>query len=412
MRRNLDASIKDIETDLDALAQITDPERPWTRRAFSPRFDEGRDYLRRRFLGEGLNVSTDAGGNLIGRREGTEPQAGTIMLGSHSDTVPDGGRFDGVAGVVVALEVARILSRRGVALRHNLAVVDFLAEEVSIFGVSCIGSRAMAGVLPQDWLRRISDGRDLATAIRDVGGKPESLEAPLADDLKAFLELHIEQGPVLEREKIALGVVTTIVGINRVEIEVKGRPDHAGTTPMGLRADALVAAARIVSEIERYATELSGGPGHFTATVGEFEISPNAANVVPGRVRMLVDIRAERAEDKEAFVSWLTGLDADGENTIEARLISANPGVQMDDGLQETLAKAADGLDTPYRKMVSGAGHDAAFMTRLCPSAMLFVPCRDGRSHCPEEWADAADLALAAEVLANTIMELDRKREG
>ncbi|UXT42191.1 Zn-dependent hydrolase [Agrobacterium tumefaciens] len=412
MRRNLDASIKDIEADLDALAQIIDPERPWTRRAFSPRFDEGRDYLRRRFLSEGLNVSTDAGGNLIGRREGTEPQVGTIMLGSHSDTVPDGGRFDGVAGVVVALEVARILSRRGVALRHNLAVVDFLAEEVSIFGVSCIGSRAMAGVLPQDWLRRISDGCDLATAIRDVGGKPESLEAPLADDLKAFLELHIEQGPVLEREKIALGVVTTIVGINRVEIEVKGRPDHAGTTPMGLRADALVAAARIVSEIERYATELSGGPGHFTATVGEFEISPNAANVVPGRVRMLVDIRAERAEDKEAFVSWLTGLDADGENTIEARLISANPGVQMDDGLQETLAKAADGLDTPYRKMVSGAGHDAAFMTRLCPSAMLFVPCRDGRSHCPEEWADAADLALAAEVLANTIMELDRKREG
>ncbi|WP_312357469.1 Zn-dependent hydrolase [Agrobacterium sp.] len=412
MRRNLDASIKDIETDLDALAQITDPERPWTRRAFSPRFDEGRDYLRRRFLGEGLNVWTDAGGNLIGRREGIEPQVGTIMLGSHSDTVPDGGRFDGVAGVVVALEVARILSRRGVALRHNLAVVDFLAEEVSIFGVSCIGSRAMAGVLPQDWLKRISDGRDLATAIRDVGGKPESLEAPLADDLKVFLELHIEQGPVLEREKIALGVVTTIVGINRVEIEVTGRPDHAGTTPMGLRADALVAAARIVSEIERYATELSGGPGHFTATVGEFEISPNAANVVPGRVRMLVDIRAERAEDKEAFVSWLTGLDADGGNTIEARLISANPGVQMDDGLQEMLAKAADRLDTRYRKMVSGAGHDAAFMARLCPSAMLFVPCRGGRSHCPEEWADAADLALAAEVLANTIMELDRKREG
>ena len=412
MRRNLDASIKDIETDLDALAQITDPERPWTRRAFSPRFDEGRDYLRRRFLGEGLNVWTDAGGNLIGRREGIEPQVGTIMLGSHSDTVPDGGRFDGVAGVVVALEVARILSRRGVALRHNLAVVDFLAEEVSIFGVSCIGSRAMAGVLPQDWLRRISDGRDLATAIRDVGGKPESLGAPLADDLKAFLELHIEQGPVLEQQKIALGVVTAIVGINRVEIEVTGRPDHAGTTPMGLRADALVAAARIVREIERYATELSGGSGHFTATVGEFEISPNAANVVPGRVRMLVDIRAERAEDKEAFVSWLTGLNADGGNTIEARLISGNPGVQMDDGLQEMLAKAADGLDTPYRKMVSGAGHDAAFMARLCPSAMLFVPCRDGRSHCPEEWADAADLALAAEVLANTIMELDRKREG
>lgn len=412
MRNNLDASMKGIEADLEALAQITDPERPWTRRAFSPRFDEGRDYLRRRFVDDGLNVSTDAGGNLIGRREGIEPQIGTIMLGSHSDTVPDGGRFDGVAGVVVALEVARILSRRGVALRHDLAIVDFLAEEVSIFGVSCIGSRAMAGVLPQDWLGRVSEGRDLATAIRHVGGKPESLEGPLHDNVKAFLELHIEQGPILERERNSLGVVTSIVGINRVEIEVTGRPDHAGTTPMGLRADALVTAAQIVRDIERYAMELSGGTGHFTATVGEFKIFPNAANVVPGRVCMLVDIRSERAEDKEAFVSWLTGLDSGGEITIGAQLISDNPGVQMDNKLQILLEEAADRLDTPYRKMVSGAGHDAAFMTRLCPSAMLFVPCRDGRSHCPEEWADTADLALAAEVLANTIMELDRKREG
>jgi len=411
-RPNLDASATDIGADIDALARITDPDRPWTRRAFSPRFDEGRDYLQRRFLDEGLQVSTDAGGNLIGRREGSDPQAGTIMLGSHSDTVPDGGRFDGVAGVVVALEVARILSRRGVALRHNLAVVDFLAEEVSIFGVSCIGSRAMAGVLPQDWLGRTSEGRDLATAIRDVGGAPQDLEGPLCDDLRAFLELHIEQGPVLEREKTALGVVTAIVGISRVEIEISGRPDHAGTTPMGLRADALAAAARLVSEIERRATALSSGPGHFTATVGEFAISPNAANVVPARVRMLVDIRAERVEDKEAFLSWLTGLKADTGNTIDARLISDNPGVRMDEGLQDMVAEAASRLDTPYRKMVSGAGHDAAFLTRLCPSVMVFVPCRGGRSHCPEEWAETVDLALAAEVLANTVMELDKKKEG
>ncbi|UFS67540.1 Zn-dependent hydrolase [Paracoccus denitrificans] len=412
MRRNLDASVEEIGRDIDALARITDPGRPWTRRAFSPRFDEGRDHLRRRFVAGGLQVSTDAGGNLIGLRKGTRPGAGTIMLGSHSDTVPDGGRFDGVAGVVVALEVARILARRGAALRHDLAVVDFLAEEVSVFGVSCIGSRAMAGVLPQDWLGRTSDGRDLARAMADVGGVPESLHGPLRDDLKAFLELHIEQGPVLEAERIGLGIVTAIVGITRVEIVISGRPDHAGTTPMGLRADALAASARIVTQIEARATELSAGPAHFTATVGEFEISPNAANVVPARVRMLVDIRAERARDKEAFVTWLTGLEAAPGITVETRLISDNPGVGMDDGLQRKLAEAADGLGAACRRMVSGAGHDAAFMARLCPSAMVFVPCREGRSHCPEEWAETADLALAAEVLANTVMELDRKREG
>lgn len=412
MARNLDASAEGIGNDIDALAQITDPGHPWTRRAFSPRFDEGRDYLRDRFAAEGLAVSTDAGGNLIGLRAGSEPALGTIMLGSHSDTVPDGGRFDGVAGVVVALEVARILARRGIQLRHNLAVVDFLAEEVSIFGVSCIGSRAMAGILPQDWFARESDGRDLAQAMTDVGGMPARLNGPLRDDLKAFLELHIEQGPVLEAEKIAIGVVTAIVGIARMEIVVTGRPDHAGTTPMGLRADALGAAAKIVTAIEDRATELSAGPTHFTATVGEFEISPNAANVVPGRVRMLIDIRAENAADKDRFVDWLTGLSADPRITLETKVISDNAGVAMDSGLQDRLAAAAEGLDLGYRRMVSGAGHDAAFMTRLCPAAMVFVPCRAGRSHCPEEWAETTDLALAAEVLANTVMELDRKEEG
>ncbi|MBK4217959.1 Zn-dependent hydrolase [Paracoccus caeni] len=410
MKRNLDASGDEISADLDGLARITDPDRPWTRRAFSPRFDQGRDYLRDRFATSGLQVSTDAGGNLIGLRPGIDPTAGTIMIGSHSDTVPDGGRFDGVAGVIVAMEVARTLERRGVRLRHNLAVVDFLAEEVSIFGVSCIGSRAMAGVLPHNWLDRSSDGRDLAQAMRDVGGNPGKLSGALQQNLRAFLELHIEQGPVLERDGLSIGVVIGIVGISRVEISVTGRPDHAGTTPMNARADALVAASRIVGQIDARAKALTGQGAHFTATVGEFEIAPNAANVVPGRVRMLVDIRAERPEDSAAFISWLKNIEDDSE--VEARLISDNAPVRMDAGLQQILSEAAEGLGVAHRSMVSGAGHDAAFMARICPAAMIFVPCKDGRSHCPEEWADIADLTLAAEILSDAVMKLDAKTEG
>ncbi|MGV0878881.1 Zn-dependent hydrolase [Martelella sp. FLE1502] len=415
MKRNLHASRDRITADLTALAAITEPERPWTRRAFSPLFDEGRRFLSERFRAAGLDISLDAGANLVGLRQGREPHSGTIMLGSHSDTVPDGGRFDGVAGVVVALEVARVLADRGVMLRHNLAITDFLAEEVSIFGVSCIGSRAMAGVLPPAWLERQSAGRDLRRAIGDVGGNAEALTVPLRHDLRAFLEMHIEQGPILEREGLSLGMVTTIVGITRVEVSITGRPDHAGTTPMDGRADALAAASELVLAIRAKAVEMTAAGRHFTATVGEFEMKPNAANVVPGHVRMLIDIRAETEADMEAFLRWVNDRERDEHENgivVETRKISENDPVRLDDALVDALSDAASALDIGHRRMVSGAGHDAAFMARLCPAAMVFVPCAGGRSHCPEEWADAADLSLAAEVLADTVISIDANKEG
>ncbi len=328
MTRNLHVSADRLKNDLEAMARITDPDRPWTRRAFSPLFDEGRRWLRNRFEEAGLACSIDAGGNLVGLVAGSDPDAGTIMIGSHSDTVPNGGRFDGIAGVLVALEVARCLKERGIRLKHSLAVADFLAEEVSIFGLSCIGSRAMAGVLPADWLGRQSDGRELRQALGDVGGDAARLDGPLRQDLKAFLELHIEQGPVLEQEGIDVGVVTAIVGITRIEVIVTGRADHAGTTPMDRRADALTAAAVLVNDINRTARKMARTTGrHFTATVGEFDIEPNAANVVPGRVRMLIDARAEVKTDMEAFIAFIAGRStaAIGPVTVEHRVLSDNP---------------------------------------------------------------------------------------
>jgi N-carbamoyl-L-amino-acid hydrolase len=399
---------------IDGLARLTDPGRPFTRRAFTALFPAGRDFLEGAFRAAGLQTRIDAAGNLVGRRPGRTPGRGTIMLGSHSDTVPDGGRYDGIAGVVVALEVVRALADHGIELDHDLEVVDFLAEEVSVFGVSCIGSRGMAGVLPEDWLARETGGLTLAQGIRDVGGDPARIAAEARRDIAAFLELHIEQGPVLETEKLDIGVVTAIAGITRIEIVVEGRADHAGTTPMGARADALAAAARLVTGIEALARSFSEGPSHFTATVGEFSIEPNAANVVPSRARLLIDARAEERTTMDVFaasVDQLAEQIARETGTVIAapRRLSDNMPTPGDPLLLDVLDAACEAVGAGHRRMASGAGHDTAFMAKVTRAAMIFVPCLGGRSHAPEEFAEIDDIALGAAVLFNAVIQLDDK---
>ncbi|HEV7276004.1 MAG TPA: Zn-dependent hydrolase [Devosiaceae bacterium] len=411
MTRNLSVSADRIAADIEALAQITEPDRPWTRRAFTPVFLKGRDHLSARMEVAGLQVRIDAAGNLIGRRAGRRPGLGTIMLGSHSDTVPDGGRFDGVAGVVAALEVARALDEQGIDLDHDLEIVDFLAEEVSIFGVSCVGSRGMTGVRPPAWLDREALGMTLRQGIAEVGGHPGVIEK--RSDIRAFLELHIEQGPVLQDEGLDVGVVTAISGITRIEIVIEGRADHAGTTPMASRIDALAAAARLVLGVEALGRELAAGPGHFAATVGEFDMQPNAANVVPSRVRLLIDARAELRPDMERFMAGIGELAAqvaaESGAAIEPPLtISDNLATPCDADVLEILDRAADAVGARHRRMASGAGHDTAFMAAVCKAAMIFIPCRDGRSHTPEEWAETEDIALGAAVLLEAVQALDR----
>lgn len=412
MTRNLPVNPAGIAEDISALAAITEPGRPYTRRAFSPIFLKGRDYLAARFAAAGLTTRVDAGGNLIGTRRGTRPGQGVIMLGSHSDTVPDGGRFDGIAGVSAALEVARALSDHNITLEHDLEIVDFLAEEVSIFGVSCIGSRAMMGVLPGDWLSRTAGDLSLEAGIAQTGGRPEAIAAERRTDIKAFLELHIEQGTVLEEASQDIGVITAIAGITRIEIIVEGRADHAGTTRMGKRLDALVGAARLVTTIDALAFDMSQGPTHFAATVGEFSIEPNAANVVPARVRMLIDARAESRPDMERFLAELTSLAewlaAETGLTIAApKVISDNQPTPGDALLLDTLDAACNAVGASHRRMASGAGHDTAFMARGTRSAMIFIPCLGGRSHAPEEFAETDDIALGAAVLFEAVRQLD-----
>jgi beta-ureidopropionase / N-carbamoyl-L-amino-acid hydrolase len=416
---NLGVDGERLWADLMALAEITDPDRPYTRRSFSPRFLEGRAWLAERFRKAGLTVRVDAACNLIGRWEGAEPGLGTLALGSHSDTVPNGGRFDGTAGVLAALEVVRALRDQGRRPRHSIEVIDCLAEEVSEFGLSCIGSRAMAGMLqPEALSRRKTDGETLFEAITRMGGDPDRLAEARRTDLAAWLELHIEQGQLLERAGDDLGVVTSVVGITRVEIALSGRADHAGTTQMRDRSDALVAASAIVLAVrDRAATQAAEGHGHFVATVGELDINPNAANVVPGAARLLLDIRSERETDIARFLDGLR----DEVESVSARfgvrvermevLSQAGP-VLFDGHLLHCLETQAERLELSHRRMVSGAGHDAAFLSRIAPAAMVFIPSLNGRSHCPEEWSDKRHLVGGTAVLLDTITQLDKAGKG
>jgi N-carbamoyl-L-amino-acid hydrolase len=409
--RNLPTQETRVAEDIAALAEITEPGRPYTRRAFTPMFLRGREWLVRRFEAAGLETRIDASGNLIGRRRGTVGGK-TIMLGSHSDTVPDGGRFDGIAGVSAALEVARTLHDQRIELAHDLEIVDFLAEEVSIFGVSCVGSRGMAGVRPDEWLDRKVDTLTLRQGIAEVGGNPLVMEK--RDDIAAFLELHIEQGPVLEDGHLDIGVVTAIAGITRLEIIVHGRADHAGTTPMGSRQDALVGAAWLVLGIQRLAAARATGPTHFAATVGEFSIEPGAANVVPAKARLLIDARAEDRDVMIDFVggllSLVTQVAADTGLVIDEPVtISDNLPTPCDAGVLDTLDAAAVAVGARHRRMASGAGHDTAWMARVTRAAMIFIPCQGGRSHTPEEHAETADVALGAAVLLEAVKRLDRE---
>jgi beta-ureidopropionase / N-carbamoyl-L-amino-acid hydrolase len=404
MRSELPVDADRLWDDIMALAAITDPENPYTRRSFSALFLKGREWLAQRFGEAGLEVRIDAAGNLIGRREGAEPGLETIMVGSHSDTVPSGGRFDGIAGVIAALEIARSLKNAGIVLRHPLEVIDFLAEEPSEYGLSCVGSRGMVGAL----------GEPLASALRRIGGDPEKLAEAMREDIDAFLELHIEQGVVLESEGVDVGLVTSIVGIRRVEIAFEGEADHAGATPMGLRHDALVAAARTVDSVRRAAEALAAeGRDYFVATVGVLDVSPSASNVVPGRCRLIIDARSTSPEMTRRFAERIDRESA--EHAGEARVrrtgfsvLSDGPPAACSPRLRTELSHAAQRLGLACRELASGAGHDTAFMTRICPAAMLFTPCRAGKSHAPEEWADRDALAAGASVMFETVRALDR----
>ena len=400
--------------DLMTLGTLTEPGRPYTRRSFTPHFAEGRAQLVAWLEASGLSVRVDAAGNLIGRLEGSNPMLPAIALGSHSDTVPAGGRFDGVAGVVAALEVARAVAESGVPLRHSIEVIDCLAEEPSAFGLSCIGSRGMTGKLDTKMLAMTDpDGRALADALRDIGGNPDAIASAQRTDLAAFLELHIEQGPVLEADGIDVGVVTAIVGIRRIEIEFAGQAAHAGTAPMHLRRDAAYAGALAIARIRERAEVIAAeGGAYFVATVGIVDVWPGGSNVVPGRCRLVVDVRSSDMAVTDRFAQQLDldSLEAAGTARVERSgwtVLSDGVPALCDPRLRTLIHTAAETTGYTAIDIASGAGHDAAFMASVCPSAMIFIPCLGGMSHTPEEYSSADQLTAGTRVMLETVLKLD-----
>ena len=400
--------------DIMALGAITEPDRPYTRRSFSPLYDQGRAWLAQRMRAAGLVTHIDAAGNLIGRRDGRFASNRTILVGSHSDSVPSGGRFDGMAGVIGGIAIARALDDHGVTLDHPLEVIDFLAEEPNEFGLSCIGSRGVTGCLTAEHLALSNRHNEtLAAALARVGGDPARVLSARRDDIAAAFEMHIEQGPVLEAEGIDIGIVTAVAGITRLEIEFEGTAGHAGTTPMQLRRDPLVAAARIVGWVHAYALELSArGQGHFVATVGVIEALPGATNVIPRIARILIDTRSE---DRRLLEEFRGALDAESRRAAQSarversklNCLSDNLPAACDPRLREVLGRCAALLGYTSRAMASGAGHDMAFISQVAPAAMVFIPCKGGRSHTPEEWAGAGALEAGTRVILEAILRID-----
>ncbi|QCI67452.1 Zn-dependent hydrolase [Phreatobacter stygius] len=400
---------------IEALAGITDPDRPWTRRSFSPRFIEGRAWLAAEFRASGLATSIDAGGNLVGEWAGTDPALPPIVVGSHSDTVPAGGRFDGILGVIAGLEVAQGLAERGERLRHPLKVYDFLAEEPSEFGLSCIGSRAYAGKLTPDMLAlKRADGVTLREAMLAVGGRPDELGSrAAAAPVAAYVELHIEQGRILESAGCDIGVVTDIVGIRRERITVTGRADHSGTTPMAYRADALVGAAAIIEAVHAKALALQAAARPVIGTIGHLVVVPNAANAVPGEVALSLEVRSADEDAIDRFGAEL--LETTRERTealrltVRRELVSHVAPTACAALIQQAAADAARLAGYSSQPIASGAGHDGVFVAATGPIGMIFIPCRDGRSHTPEEWTEPAQAEAGARVLAETVRLLDHR---
>lgn len=408
--------ISRIAASIDDLATITETDRPHTRLVFSSEFDRGRDWLTKTFMAAGLVCQIDAGGNLVGVRKGKQNKdnAEKVIIGSHIDTVPAGGRFDGVAGVVAALEVVHYLNENEIELPFDLEVVDYLGEELNVWGTSCLGSRHMAGLITSEMLERVdTDGRRLGSEISRIGGSGQASDSPRKDasQIKACLELHIEQAKILNNNGHDIGIVTAIPGIYRYGVSITGQAGHSGTTSMAERQDALVAAADIIQKTSALASEFARNENqHFVATIGKIDVFPNGAAIVPGQVEMTLDLRAVNARARIAFFEAFEqacDMAAKMRNCeITIQQLAAADVAPMDGDLMAILEDSAKANGLSAIKISSGAGHDTAHLSRIAPAAMIFIPCRDGLSHCPEEYTSPEAISKGATVLTGCVLGL------
>ena len=400
-----------LQKDFDAMAQFTGLGEGINRLAFTDADWEWRQYIIDCMNDAGLDVEIDGFGNVIGYKIGTNPDLPVVMVGSHTDSVPNGGNYDGVAGVLSAIEVVRSIIDDGFEHEHTIAAVDFMCEESSRFGAATLGSKAMRGKLTLNDLHRLVDkqGISLYDSLKDRKLYPDAIESMAYNrPVKAFIEMHIEQGKVLEHEQKQIGIVSGIAAPERFYVTIRGNADHSGATPMNLRHDALCGASKIILGIEEVTSMQEEPP--VVGTVGIAEVVPGAMNVIPGSVKLGVDIRSISKVARDSVVFLIKELiDVIAEKrglsyTIEH--ISKESPVSMHSSMIEEIKRAAKSLNIEYITMPSGAGHDAMHWTDVAPTGMIFIPCRDGISHNPAEFAAMNDIVVGAEVLENVIKNI------
>ncbi len=410
-RRSAQRIREDVET--LAGAQFTLSSEAIRRYAYTDVYRATLDYFTSAWQELGFTVTEDPVGNLVARNR--PPGEAVFGVGSHCDSNRNGGKWDGTLGVVCALEVCRASAELGLDL--PLQAISFLEEEGSGFGQMVLGSRIVAGRLSDEELREgiraIDDGRPFWEHATQAGYEPERFRecAHILDDLTGWIELHIEQARVLQDTGRRLGVVRAIAGYVHGDITVQGRADHAGATPMDMRLDSAVVAAQTILELERLA--LAAGSGT-VGTVGEIEVSPGLINAIPGRTRISLDVRGPEDDLVHQVVSdideFAQGAAADRGLTASYGQRQTVPATPLDDRVVAALEAAARDTGEPFTTMISGAAHDTMCVAERVPSAMVFVPCRDGLSHTPEEDADPDDAAVAVQVMLGAIEALTAQR--
>src|SRR5216683_366023 len=399
-------------SEIEALAAISDAERPAvTRIVFTPTDLKARAWMITHCEEAGLAVRQDAIGNIFAQWVGSDQAAPAVGTGSHIDAIPNAGKYDGVVGVLGGLEAIRALQRSGFRARNSIELLVFATEEPTRFGIGCLGSRLLSGTLSADAAARLKDrDRDSVDEVRRKAGFNGSLQDVKLGRgyYKSFVELHIEQGPLLERAQTSLGIVKSIAAPASLRISIEGAGGHAGGVLMPDRKDALCAAAELILAVENAAR--SSGATDTVATVGVCDVFPGAVNSIPSRVKLTVDVRdtdlARRNGAMKAIESAVEMISQKRGVAIQQELINADAPADCAPEVRKALADSCREHGFPFLQMVSRAYHDSLFLSRIAPAGMLFIPCRNGYSHRPDEYAAPEDIARGAIVLAESLAKL------
>ncbi|WP_066248308.1 Zn-dependent hydrolase [Neobacillus drentensis] len=410
----MNSLITRIEGHIDTLSKFTaTPGKGTTRLTYSKEDRLARDYIKEKMKEYGLQVREDGFGNIFGKLEGTLEDAPSVLIGSHFDSVPNGGSYDGPAGVIAGLEVAALFAENQLTPKYPLEVIALIEEEGARFSGGLMGSRGITGLLSEEDFKNLrdKDGISPEEAMVKIGLDPSLPKKRDFQTIKAFLELHIEQGPILEEKNIPLGVVEAIVGLTQFEITVEGQAGHAGTTPMERRSDALVTAAKMIAQFPTLAIEEGDGT---VMTTGQLHVYPNGANVIPKTTVFTVDIRSSKEEHIQTVIRKMKDLiesyNGDGIHISARQQLYMRPKT-MNQDILTLLKQTSSALDLPYCSINSGAGHDAMVLSDFTEVGMLFIPSKDGLSHCPEEWSDSRHLANAVQVFYETAKKLTEAEE-